>query len=97
MGAVLAVPAAGSGHADLVRGAAPRKVGPFRLILWAIMEARQRKADREIAEILSRRGGVMAEVPPFRGLFPGTVGLSGTASAYETLGRNAAGFPQVKA
>ena len=33
----------------------------FRRIFDALIEARQRQADRVIAEILARRGGVMAD------------------------------------
>jgi hypothetical protein len=39
----------------------PRKSNFFIRAVKAIMESRQRKADREIAEILSRRGGVMSD------------------------------------
>jgi hypothetical protein len=39
---------------------AARRPGVFRRILEAIMESRQRTADREIAEIIGRRGGVLS-------------------------------------
>ncbi len=38
-----------------------RKAGLFRRIVRAVMDARQRQADREIREILQRRGGVMCD------------------------------------
>ena len=46
----------------------------FRRIFDALIEARQRQADRVIAEILARRGGVMADSgapPPARQYRPG--------------------------
>jgi hypothetical protein len=39
----------------------PRKSNFLTRVFEAIMESRQRKADREIAEILSRRSGVMSD------------------------------------
>ena len=42
-------------------GTPAKRPGVFRRALIAIMEARQQKADREIAEFLGRRGGVMAQ------------------------------------
>ena len=52
--------------------------GLFARMLHALMEARQRQADREIAEILFRRGGAMAEPGQFRpGRRPNPGGLPG--------------------
>ena len=39
----------------------PNRAGFFTRLVQAIMQARQRAADREIAEILGRRGGIMRD------------------------------------
>ena len=75
MPAVLSLPPGGSTHAK--PGIA--KPGVFRRFLVSLMAARQRQADREIAEILARRGGVMGisegrpprRFRPYRGGLPG--------------------------
>ena len=67
MATVFTLPPAGSTlSSPKNRIAAVATPGLFRRMLLALMEARQRRADREIAEILSRRGGVMAEADAFR-------------------------------
>ncbi len=38
-----------------------RKAGLFRRVVRAVMAARQRQTDREIRDILQRRGGVMCD------------------------------------
>ena len=79
MATVFPLPPAGStlshGEDSTPAAASP---GRFARILHALMEARQRQADREIAEILSRRGGAMAEPGQFRrGRRPNPGGLPG--------------------
>lgn len=39
----------------------PKKPSMLRQALHALLEARQRQADRELAQILSRRGGLMGQ------------------------------------
>ena len=79
MATVSTLPPAGStlsNREDSTPAAAPPSL--FARMLHALMEARQRQADREIAEILSRRGGAMAEpgqLPPARR--PNAGGLPG--------------------
>ena len=79
MATVFTLPPAGSTLSSREDGApAPAAPGLFARILQALMAARQRQADREIAEILSRRGGAMAEegvFGPSRRPYPG--GLPG--------------------
>ena len=43
------------------RGASNGKHSLFARLMRAFMEARQRQADRDIAEILARRGGIMKD------------------------------------
>ena len=57
--AVSTAPSLASPAAD--RAAAFPKPGLWRRAYDALMESRQRQADREIAEILARRGGIMAD------------------------------------
>jgi hypothetical protein len=57
MAAALTRPESGSVHS----GTEHSGIGLFRRFASALMAARQRQADREIAEILGRRGGVMAD------------------------------------
>ena len=41
------------------------RAGLLRRVLARLIEARQRRADREIGEMLGRRGGLMAEYAAF--------------------------------
>jgi len=41
------------------------RTAPLKRVLARLIEARQRQADREIGEILRRRGGVMADDAAF--------------------------------
>ena len=67
MATVFRLPPAESAFASPGQATAPAATpGLFRRVLLALMEARQRRADSEIVEILSRRGGSMAEAPGFR-------------------------------
>lgn len=61
MTAVLTLPRTGSVHTETEEIAGSAGQGPFRRFVAAIIAARQRQADREIAEILGRRGGVMID------------------------------------
>jgi hypothetical protein len=61
MAAVFTLPTTGGA------GVTPKSrsgTGMFRRALEALMAARQRQADREIAEILARRGGVIGTSLP---------------------------------
>jgi hypothetical protein len=65
MATVFMPPTAGAAPASPEQTqAATAAPGLFRRILLALMEARQRQADREIAEILARRGGVIGRAGP---------------------------------
>lgn len=61
MAAVITLPGAGSSHTETRLHAGEHGNGLFRRLVSAIEAARQRQADREIAEALGRRGGIMAE------------------------------------
>lgn len=43
------------------RGVSHRTHGLLARLMRALMEARQRQADRDIAEIVARRGGIMKD------------------------------------